>query len=117
MRKVFGRLAALAAAGALTFVALPAGSASAGSNGQQLTICAPADATSAFVEGTNQRGDHTWLFKDDLIPGTCDYYANSTWNWWWKGVTIVYFPRGDRYVEGYRCDMPEDDRFSDVDRC
>jgi hypothetical protein len=71
MRRVIGRLAMLAVAGALTFLALPAGSASAGTNGQQVKFCVGPQSNKAMIVGENQDGQQSELVMD-VQPLSCD---------------------------------------------
>jgi hypothetical protein len=106
MRKTIGSLAAVAAAGALTFAVLPVASASAGSNGQQVSVCTPGWADTARIEGTNQNG----VQSTEVIHvrrGLCHVGVNVTYDWWWKGtVTISLAGNGGPFVFDHTCEVP-----------
>jgi hypothetical protein len=118
MRKIIGRLATLAAAGALAFMAFPSDSASAGWNGQQLSFCTPTGASQAMIIGPNQNGEWVTMFMDNLTPAeNCLDHMNVTWNWWWKGDVSIYFRFGDQYQLVNVCDVPDWNEWGDVYRC
>jgi hypothetical protein len=94
MRKITGSLATVAAAGVLTFAALPVASASAGSNGQQLSICTTPNQHEVEIEGTNQNGDPSQE-RITVTPGVCELGQNMTRNWWWVGPVAIGFLEGE----------------------
>jgi hypothetical protein len=106
MRKMVGRLAALAAAGALTFVGLPVASASAGTNGQHVNFCVRGTVTDTMLVGTNERGDKVYQgLPAENVPAfniSCSYS-----DLWWKGNVEVWMLRGDDWVLADTCWVPE----------
>jgi hypothetical protein len=108
MRKMVGRLAALAAAGALTFAALPITSASAGTNGQWVEFCAPDEIKWGGITGSNQNGQWTsevlplYTELDAPIPANC---ASS--EWWWKGTVVIWFQGPEGWYPDHFCSVPE----------
>jgi hypothetical protein len=115
-RKTIGRLGALAVSGALMFMALPVSSASAGSNGQQLAVCAPDWAATAYITGVNQDGAFSQLTMG-VIPGECDY--NTTLDWWWKGQVDTYFagPGSNLFYSYHSCWVSAWQRDNDFYTC
>jgi hypothetical protein len=106
MRKIIGGLATVAAAGVLTFAALPVASASAGSNGQEVSVCTTSWAHKARVEGFNQNGV---FYRDDIPvdPGQCWEGWNVTWDWWWKGTVTIFLAGDDGVFKvDHSCDVP-----------
>jgi hypothetical protein len=118
MRKVFGRLAAVAAAVALTFVALPVAGASAGSNGQQLAFCWPwsrTDFTRVLVTGMNQDGKYSEFITDPWAEAVGAPICSWS-DWWWKGEVNIYVAVwGGPWRFDHSCWVPEtssDDLFT-----
>jgi hypothetical protein len=93
--KIIGSLATVAAAGVLTFAALPVASASAGSNGQELSICAASSQDRVMIWGKNQDGVDSYE-EMSVTPGVCQAGKNVTWNWWWKGDVQISFTTPDQ---------------------
>jgi hypothetical protein len=118
MRKTIGSLATVAAAIVLTFAVLPITSASAGSNGQQVSVCAAPWSSKAIVEGSNQDGVDSREYLD-IKPGLCRDGWNVTWNWWWKGdVTISLAGDDGNYWFQSHCNVPGwQQRGADTYRC
>jgi hypothetical protein len=116
MRKTIGSLAAVAAAGVLTFAALPVASASAGSNGQELAVCTTPWATRALIEGINQNGEYA-REEMDVTPGKCWDGWNVTFAWWWRGTAAISLagPVGD-YKFDHICEVPGK-QGTDISRC
>ena len=108
MRKMVGRLAALAAAGALTFAALPVTSASAGTNGQHVSFCGPPpEAEWGGITGSNQDGQWTAetlpMEEVDIDPIVKCAYSD----WWWKGDVIIWFQGPHGLYPEEICRVPE----------
>jgi hypothetical protein len=101
-----GRLAGLAAAGALTFVGLPVASASAGTNGQHVEFCLPGGPYYAMLEGTNERGDLVYEGLDTTMTPDRDASC-STSELWWKDEVQLSVLIDDGWVRLYRCIVPE----------
>jgi hypothetical protein len=110
VRKTIGSLAAVAAAGVLTFAVLPVASASAGWNGQQVSVCAGWDseqAEHAEIQGENQHNRQSTEVIP-IVPGTCKLGENVTRNWWWKGPVQISFAGQDgQFTESHICDVPQ----------
>ncbi|MEV6603772.1 hypothetical protein [Kutzneria sp. NPDC051319] len=91
----FTRKATATVAVVLGLLVAGAGTATAGTNGQQLVLCAPKHGASntvwhANVTGTNEKGQQ---INDSPIvrvgnPGACTYYLQR---WWWKGHTTLHW--------------------------
>jgi hypothetical protein len=102
---MFGGLAAVAVAGALAFVGLPIASASAGSNGQHVFICADNNGGSRVrVVGFNQDGV---LAIQDMYFGQLRCVESA---WWWKGDVSVVIMRSDGSWYVHDCQVPERSR-------
>jgi hypothetical protein len=107
MRKMVGRLAALAAACALTFVMLPIGGASAGTNGQNVSFCAPPGIEWGGLTGYNQDG--AWTSESDLkmfFWGSGGALCTTSW-WWWKGSVVIWYKGPDGWYPDRFCPVPE----------
>jgi hypothetical protein len=116
MRKTIGSLAAVAAAGVLTFAVLPVASASAGYNGQEVSVCTPGWADKAMIEGKNQNGvQSTEIIQ--VVPGACQAGVNVTWNWWWKGTVKISLGGGGGPINfDHNCEVPTKQK-SDIVPC
>jgi hypothetical protein len=110
----FNRLAALAVAAVLAFGAGALGkpsAAHAGSNGQQIQICASVLTSfgKAFIVGPNQNGlvtasPNVWVPWTDTEFGP---RCNQLKNYWWKGtVTIHWYYADGSYYRSSTCTIP-----------
>jgi hypothetical protein len=114
MRKSVGRLAALAAAGALTFVGLPVASASAGTNGQNVGFCVHDGAPYAKIVGTNQNGRATIEILPTFQIGFHPVFTCAASDYWWKGTAEIWYSDGVQWYPDHACWVPEsmgDDEF------
>jgi hypothetical protein len=113
MRKLIGKLAAVAGAGVLTFAALPAGSASAyTTNGLQVYFCPPAEAVRVLIQGINQNRQYSEWNRRVPIPGDCSSWGrvfNVTKDWWWEGTIAVSYtyPGSDTFYFHRTCEVPK----------
>jgi len=108
------RLAVVAAAAVLALGAGALGRpapAHAGSNGQQIQVCASVLTTfgKAVIVGSNQNGlstagpDVRVLWTEPKFGPRCNPLAN----WWWKGtVTIHWYYADGSYYRSSTCTIP-----------
>ena len=107
IRKALAGLAVSVAAFGAT-----AGTAAAGTNGQQLAIEPNCDANWVFIQGHNQNWNgrnpnwaHQWLRVPAAFPDAFGCYGQDTydWGWWWKGwVRIDAYWNYGRGYQGTR---------------
>jgi hypothetical protein len=105
MRKIVGRLAALAAAGALTFVGLPVASASAGTNGQHVTFCFRGPVNQAILVGVNEKGELVHEGVATMYLSELNAYCGNS-DWWWKNNLDIWTGDDNGWELDRTCQVP-----------